>query len=299
MEARMRPDDDPGLALSGRTKVCLSLGYPIAQSLSPAIQTQAFRACGLEWIYIAWGVRAEHLAVTVQALRGAENFAGGNVTAPHKERIVPLLDGLTPEATRLGAVNVILRDQDRLIGDTTDGAGFLAAAREAGWSPEGKRILLLGAGGAARAVALALAGAGAANIRICNRTRERAESVAKLLEGTACQTRVSALAEASSGLSRADWVVNATSVGLHQDAPPLFDYGCLRPPLRVFDVVFLPRETPFLREARQRGCETLNGVGMLLQQAVLSFERWTGRAAPTDLMRRALTAALGKREQAG
>ncbi|HSB80240.1 MAG TPA: shikimate dehydrogenase [Candidatus Methylomirabilis sp.] len=286
------------LRLSGRTKVAMSLGYPITQSLSPEVQTTAFRSCGLDWIYIAWGVRPEHLAVTVQALRGAENFAGGNVTAPHKERIVPLLDGLTPAAERLQAVNVILRDQDRLIGDSTDGAGALAAVREAGWAPRGMRVLLLGAGGAARAVGCALVQAGVASVWVCNRTLARAKSVAALLQAAGCsQVRAGSLAEAPAALGRMDWVVNATSVGLQQDAPLLFDYSLLCPPLRVLDLVFFPRETPFLKQAREQGCATLNGVGMLLHQAALSFERWTGLEAPTALMRVTLTGALDRRER--
>ena len=289
-----------GLRLSGRTKICLSLGYPITQSLSPAVQTKAFQACGFDWIYIAWGVRPEHLSVTVQALRGAENFVGGNVTAPHKERIVSLLDDLTPEARRLQAVNVIRRESDRLLGDTTDGAGFLAAVREAGWEPRGKRALLLGAGGAARAVGVALVQAGVAEIRICNRTPVRAESVASLLTDIGCpEVRLISPLEVAAALCGVDWVVNATSVGLQKDAPPLFDYTLLRPPLHVFDLVFFPRETPFLCQARAQGCATLNGVSMLLQQAVLSFERWTDNKAPTEIMREALTAVLLERERSG
>lgn len=289
---------EAGLRLSGRTKVAMSLGYPITQSLSPQVQTTAFRSCGLDWIYIAWGVRPEHLAVTIQALRGAENFAGGNVTAPHKERIVPLLDGLTPAAERLQAVNVILRDQDRLIGDSTDGAGALAAVREAGWDPTGKRVLLLGAGGAARAVGCALAEAGVTSVQVCNRTLSRAESLTGLLQVAGCsEVRAGSLADAPAALRQVDWVVNATSVGLQRDAPSLFDYSLLRAPLRVLDLAFFPQETPFLKHARGQGCRILNGVGMLLHQAALSFERWTGLEAPTALMRETLTAALDQRAQ--
>jgi shikimate dehydrogenase len=286
------------LALSGKTKVCTSLGYPIAQSLSPAMQTAAFRARGLDWIYIAWGVRPEFLAVTVKALRANENFAGGNVTAPHKETIVPLLDGLTREAEPLRAVNVILRDGDRLIGHSTDGAGYVAALREAGYNCRGKRVLILGAGGAARAVGVALADAGVAEIWILNRTVTRAESVARLLADAGfSHVRVGPLAEAASALRQIDLVVNATSVGLQKEAPPLFDYGLLRPPALVSDLVFFPRETLFLRQAREQGCRTMNGLGMLLHQAVLSFERWTGRDAPVALMRHALLEALEARER--
>ncbi len=293
-----RETEGAGLRLTGLTRVCMSLGYPIAQSLSPTVQTRAFRVLGLDWIYIAWGVRAEHLEVTVRALRGSENFAGGNVTAPHKETIVPLLDGLTREAERLRAVNVILRDGDRLIGHTTDGAGYVAALREAGYDCRGKRVLILGAGGAARAVGVALADAGVAEIWILNRTVTRAESVARLLADAGfSHVRVGQLAEAASALRQVDLVVNATSVGLQKEAPPLFDYGLLRPPVLVSDLVFFPRETPFLQQAREQGCRTMNGLGMLLHQAVLSFERWTGMEPPVAVMRHALLEALEARER--
>jgi|GEM_PF-212116 shikimate dehydrogenase len=286
------------LQLSGRTKACFSLGYPIAQSLSPAMQTAAFRTRGLEWVYLPWSVPADALPATVQALRANDHFAGGNVTAPHKERIIPLLDALTPEAARVAAVNVVFRDGERLVGHTTDGPGYVAALREEGYDPRGKRVLLLGAGGAAKAVGLALVDAGAAEIRVLNRTAARAEAVARLLAAAGC-SRVQAgrLGEAESAVRQADLVVNATSIGLQKDAPPLFDYGLLPPTAFVSDLVFFPRETPFLRAARAQGCRTMNGLGMLLHQAVLSFERWTGLEAPKDVMREVLTAVLDQRER--
>ncbi len=284
--------------LSGRTKVCTSLGYPIAQSLSPVAQTAAFHARGIDWIYIAWGVRPEHLPVTVGALRASENYAGGNVTAPHKETIIPLLDGLTPAARRIGAVNVIVREGEALLGDTTDGAGYIAALREEGYDPAGKSILVFGAGGAAKAVAFALADAGVGEIRILNRSIPRAEALARMLADAGHpRVRIGPLTEAKQALARADLVVNATSVGLQPSAPPLFDYAFLRPPALVSDLVFLPRETPFLRRAREQGCRTMNGLGMLLQQAVLSFERWTGMEAPVSVMRSVLLDALEARER--
>jgi len=287
-----------GLLLSGRTKVCTSLGYPIAQSLSPAVQTAAFHARGLDWVYIAWGVRAGHLPVTVGALRASENYAGGNVTAPHKETIIPLLDGLRPAARRIGAVNVIVREGAALLGDTTDGAGYIAALREEGYDPAEKSVLVLGAGGAAKAVAFALADAGVGEIRILNRTIPRAEALARMLADAGHpRVHVGPLTEAKQALARADLVVNATSVGLQPTAPPLFDYAFLQPPALVSDLVFFPRETPFLRRAREQGCRTMNGLGMLLQQAVLSFERWTGMEAPVSVMRSVLLDALKARER--
>jgi shikimate dehydrogenase len=287
------------MELSGTTKVCTSLGYPISQSLSPAVQTAAFHAVGLNWVYIAWGVKVEHLPVTIQALRACDNYVGGNVTAPHKIAIVPMLDELTLTATRLQAVNVILRSKGKMVGDNTDGAGFIAALREQQIESKGKRVTVLGAGGAAKAVAFALQDAGVAEIRLVNRTLAHVEALASSLQATG-KTRVSVhpLAEAPTRfLEGVDLLVNATSVGLQPDARPLFDYGLLRPPLMVVDLVFFPRETPFLRRAQENGCRTLNGLGMLLHQAALSFQGWTGKAAPLALMRSKFEEALTARER--
>jgi len=291
----------PSLArLSGRTRVVFTLGYPVAQTLSPAMMTAAFQSSGIDWVYLGWSVPPEGLAVAVEALRANENFAAGNVTAPHKETIIPLLDGLTPDAERVGAVNVILREGARFIGHTTDGHGFVASLREEGMEPRGKGVLILGAGGAAKAVGFALADAGVGEIWIGNRTLARAEAVARLIaEQAGAKAHPAALTEVAALLSRVDLVVNATSVGLQRDASPLFDYGLLRPPLFVTDLVFSPRETPFLRQARAQGCQTMNGLGMLLHQAVLNFVRWTGMEAPVPLMRRFLLEALDERERRG
>jgi shikimate dehydrogenase len=153
-------------------------------------------------------------------------------------------------------------------------------------------------GGAARAVGVALADAGVAEMWILNRTVTRAESVVRLLaDAGLSHVRVGLLADAASALRQVDLVVNATSVGLQKEAPPLFDYGLLRPPVLVSDLVFFPRETRFLRQAREQGCRTTNGLGMHLHQAVLSFERWTGRNAPVPVRRNALLEVLEARER--
>ena len=203
---------------------------------------------------------------------------GGNVTAPHKAAIIPLLDGLTPMAARLQAVNVILRPDGKMIGDNTDGAGCINSLREEGMDPRGKRFTILGAGGAATAVAFALQEAGAAEIRVVNRTQSRAEAlVAKLKSvGNAAVSAHTYHDGAARLLDGSDLLVNATSVGLQPHAAPLLDYASLRPPLVVMDLAFLPRITPFLGAAQKNGCQTVNGVGMLLHQAALSFQGWTG-----------------------
>jgi shikimate dehydrogenase len=286
------------LTLSGTTRVCMSLGYPIAQSLSPGVQTAAFQACNLDWVYVPWAVRAPDLADTVKALRASETYAGGNATAPHKEALLALLDGVTPQAARVGAVNVIFRDGEKLIGDTSDGAGYVAALREAGVEPKGLCVLMLGAGGAARAVGLALVDAGVRAIGILNRTPERAATLGRLIREASGQVvNTGPLADAPRLLPEVDLVINATSIGLQPGAVPLFDYRPLRGPVVVSDLAFLPRETPFLRQCREQGCRAMNGLGMLLHQAVLSFESWTRQPAPVELMRTTLDAVLREREQ--
>jgi shikimate dehydrogenase len=157
---------------------------------------------------------------------------------------------------------------------------------------------MAGAGGAARAVGLALADAGVARITVLNRDPARAETVAAVVAGAGVATAAGPIADIGGALREADLLINATSIGLQPGAAPLFDYGLLAPPLIVSDLVFFPSETPFLKAARERGCRTMNGLGMLLHQAVLSFQRWTGHPAPAEIMRSTLAEVLAARERA-
>jgi shikimate dehydrogenase len=279
--------------IDGRTRLAFLLGYPVAHSLSPAMHQAAFAAAGLNAAYLPWAVSPARLPDAVTGLRALENFLGANVTVPHKEAIFPLLDGLTAEAEAVGAVNTIVRRGDRLEGDNTDGVGFLAALRqELSAGVEGLEAAVLGAGGAARAVAVALARAGAQRIVVVNRSPDRARRLADLVRARFPGRSVAAERlhagwrpefQAGRGL-----LVNTTSVGLHAEDPPLFAYESLASGMLVCDLIYSPPETPLLRAARIHGCQAANGLGMLLHQGALAFERWLGRRAPVHAMRRAL-----------
>jgi shikimate dehydrogenase len=285
------------MPIDGRTSLAFLLGHPVAHSLSPAMHQAAFAAAGLNAAYLPWDVTPRRFAAAVAGLRSLENFLGANVTVPHKEAVGPLLDGRTAEAEAIGAVNTLWRDGERLLGDNTDGAGFLAALAEA-WPDRdlSRPAVLLGAGGAARAVAVSLARAGAQEIILANRTVARARDLGEFLAARfpVSRVRIEGLHPAwrPEGIPPASLLVNTSAVGLHAEDPPLFDYGSLDPSLAVCDLIYAPPETPLLRAAAAQGCRTLNGLGMLLHQGALAFARWTGLPAPTDAMRSALQAAL-------
>ncbi len=261
------------------------IGHPVAHSLSPAIQGAALRAAGVDATYDRWDTPPDDLAARVAALREPDCL-GANVTIPHKQAILPLLDEVAPLAAGIGAVNTVVNDQGRLTGHNTDGGGFVAALREAGFEPSGKRFLLVGAGGAARGIAFALREAGAA-IAISNRTAARAEALAEAVGAEAVPF--------DAPPAPYDCVVNCTSAGMHgsgaEDALPC-DPAAAEPATLVVDIVYAPEETPLLRAARAAGLPVLGGLPMLIHQGALAFHLWTGRPAPLDAMREAARAAL-------
>lgn len=280
---------------SDAARRALLLAWPAGHSLSPAMHDAAFRELGIAARYEAREVPPEGLAEAVAELRGP-GVLGANVTVPHKEAVLALLDGLEPEAAAIGAVNTIVRADGGLRGANTDGAGFLRALRQdAGFDPAGAEVLLLGAGGAARAVAHALLGAGAARVGLHNRTPERAAALAAAFAERG-ELRVLEAGELSGGLERADLLVNTTSVGMARggrdpDVSPL-PAGLLPRRALVVDLVYRPARTRLLREAEAAGLPTQNGLPMLVYQGAEAFERWTGRAAPVAVMRAAAEAAL-------
>ncbi|MBI3522753.1 MAG: shikimate dehydrogenase [Chloroflexi bacterium] len=240
------------------------------------MHSAAFGALGLTHEYELRDVAPEDLAGAVDGLRSPDTL-GANVTVPHKERIVPFLDAVAPEALRIGAVNTVVKTEDRLRGENTDRAGFTAALDESGVFVRGKRVLVLGAGGAARAVIIALT-KGGARIEVANRTQARARLLASLFGVTAV-----AWPERLDGY---DLVVNATSAGLHGE-DPLAGMALPRK-MVVVDLVPMREETVLLTRARAEGCVVVDGLLMLLHQAAGSFTLWTGREAPLEAMRAAL-----------
>ncbi|HEX5506765.1 MAG TPA: shikimate dehydrogenase [Thermomicrobiales bacterium] len=279
-----------------RHSVVPLLGHPVAHSLSPAFQDAAFAHAGIAARYALWDVAPGELAAAVARLRDP-GVLGANVTVPHKEAVVALLDALTPRAARVGAVNTIVKRGDVLEGDNTDQDGFLAPLRERGLALAATRAVLLGAGGAARAVAAALLDAGVPALTIANRTPARAAALARDLgdpRARALGLDAPALGDALAG---AGLVVNATATatGWADDAP--LDAAALDrlpPGALAYDLTY--RATPFLRAAAARGLATLDGLPMLVEQGALAWQRWTGREPPRAAMRAAAEAAVAARD---
>ncbi len=251
----------------------------------------AYRQLGLDWRYINCEVPPEHLA---DAVRGAHamGWKGFNCSIPHKVAVIEHLDGLGRSAEIIGAVNTIVRRGDQLIGENTDGKGFVKALQEV-VDPQGKRVVLFGAGGAARAVAVELALAGAASFRIVNRGSERGRALANLLCGkTPAKAEWVAWQSAYCIPEDADIVINATSIGLFPDVDATLDLNVdtLRPELVVADGIHNPPLTRLLRAAKARGCRTVDGLGMLVNQGVIGVEYWTGRTPDAQVMRESLLA---------
>lgn len=288
------------LRITGKARVAGVFGDPVEHSLSPVMHNRAFAALGLEWVYVPFHVRAAVLADALQGVR-ALGLVGVNLTIPHKIAALDLVDGLSVEARLIGAVNTVHCVEGRLTGYNTDGRGFVRSlAEEAGETPRGQRVVIVGAGGAAKAVAVQLALDGAAQITVLNRTPERGAALAQHLRE---HTGVHAVAhayddpQAGQAIAGATLVINATDRGMwpHTEELPPVDVTALSPHALVCDLIYNPLETRFLRAARRRGCRVLPGLGMLLYQGALAFEIWTGQPAPVAEMRAALNEALADR----
>jgi shikimate dehydrogenase len=267
--------------LSAATAVVAVIGDPVAHSLSPRLHNAAFAAMGIDWVSVGLPVRAGRAD---EALRGAAalGLRGLSVTMPHKEAVADAVDRLGAVAARLGAVNCVAFDDGVAVGENTDGAGLVAALRRGGrFDPDGRRCLVVGAGGAARAAVVGLADAGAGEVVVVNRTRERAEAAAALAGDSG---RVGSAEDATA----CDLVVNATPLGMdgvrtEGEGLPI-DPRYLRAGQWVVDLVYHPRRTPWLEVAESAGATVSNGVGMLVHQAALQVARWTGGDVPVEAM---------------
>jgi shikimate dehydrogenase len=276
--------------ISASTRVAGIIGDPVRHSLSPVLHNAAYRELGLDWVYLAFEVPGGDGPGALAAMR-LLGIAGLSVTMPHKNAVVAACDVLTERAARLQSVNTVTRLGDsRLEGDSTDGEGFLRAVREAGCDPGGLDALVLGAGGAARAVALALADCGA-RVRLSARRLPAATAAAALVQGVPVPWEERDDAARSAGM-----VVNATPIGMavegsRSDEAPVASSSWHADHVAA-DLVYHPIETRFLRDARSHGAATVNGLGMLVHQAGLQVERWTGVGAPIAVMRAAVNATL-------
>lgn len=280
--------------ITGKTRLVGVMGDPIEHSVSPPMHNAAFRSLGLDFAYVPFRVKKADLVPAVEAIR-ALSIRGLNVTIPHKVRIIPLLDKVDPLAQEIGAVNVVVNERGILTGYNTDAEGFLKVLLEQDIEPKGKNVVIIGAGGAARAIAFVLAVRGA-YLTILNRTFSSATTCAADVSRNA-GNRIEALVldshNLSASLKKADIVVNATNVGMFPQADEtLVPGGLMQPDLIVADIVYNPLKTRLLREAEKAGARTINGLEMLIWQGALAFEKWTGEKAPLNIMRKESTIAL-------
>jgi shikimate dehydrogenase len=263
-----------GRVITGATRAVGIIGDPVGHSRSPAMHNAAFDALGLDWVYVAFPVARGHGAAAVRAVTTL-GLAGLNVTMPHKADAAAACDDLAPEAAALGAVNTVVNANGTLAGHSTDGDGFLRAVEDEGVKVAGLGVLVIGAGGAARAIAHALGRVGA-HVTVAARRPDAARSAASLAPDGDAVGFDGIIVEGF------DLIVNATPLGMDGEAPP-FDVAKLHPGQFVYDAVY-PVETPLLREARARGVRATGGLGMLVHQGALSFSLWTGVAPPLEVM---------------
>jgi shikimate dehydrogenase len=269
------------MGIRGTTRVTGLFGYPVTHSLSPAMHNAAFEHAGLDYCYVTFPVRPGMLKDAVAAIR-ALHLRGVNVTVPHKEDVIPFLDEVDQEASFIGAVNTILDEEDALKGFNTDGRGFMESIAEASVSVAGKTVLIIGAGGACRAISYYLS--------------EKAE---KLLLFDIDEARITKLQDdlgairpnvyrmkVMASLDGIDMIINATPLGLKDTDPYPLDVSLIREGMTVCDLIY--KLTPLLKAAAEKGCKTIDGLGMLLHQGALAFEIWTGVKPPVDIMRKAL-----------
>jgi shikimate dehydrogenase len=275
-------------ATSSLQPICALFGQPVAGNPTQYMIEKAFSHHGLDWRYLTLEVAPQDLGDAIRGMR-AMGFRGGNVTKPHKVAVVEFLDDLSPPAALMGAVNCIVRDDRRLLGENTDGKGFMQSLRSL-IDPAGKRVVLLGAGGAARAIAVELALAGAAELTIVNRTPQRGAALAELLgQKTPLQARHVTWEDEYAVPAEAQILINATSIGFENGAervPVRFDE--VAADLIVADVIATPPNTAFLAEAVARGLRTLDGLGMIVNQGAIAFELWTGIRPDVAVMREAV-----------
>lgn len=282
------------MQVKATTKIYGIFGHPVSHSLSPLMHNSAFAALGLDCVYTAFDVRPDDIGKAADAIR-ALGISGVNVTIPHKQTIIPHLDEVSSDAKHTGAVNTVKNENGRLTGYNTDVGGFMRAAREElGVSPEGASVLLLGAGGAARAVISAFGMNGAKRIAVTNRTRDKAEKLAEEFAGLFPDTSIYPVDSGDAGavakeLGLTDVIVNSTSGGMEGSRELEFNIEALRDGAAVYDLVYKPRETRLVKEAKALGHKAVGGLGMLLYQGALSFEIWTGETAPVGVMRKAIS----------
>lgn len=277
------------IVINGNTELYGIIGNPVGHSFSPEMHTLAFQYISKNAIYIPFLVEEEHLPSVPTAL-SILGVSGFNVTVPFKESIVPYLNELSAEAQFLGSVNTVTYKDGKWIGHSTDGSGFVRSAKVEGLTFRGKKVLLYGGGGSARAVAAAISKEGISSLCLVNRTRNRAEKIAELIKENAPQIEV---VLGGTTHEEFDILINCTSVGLDGEECAVPNDQIKRVKC-VIDIVYNPPKTPLIKKAEVYGIPTFNGLGMLLYQAIEAFEIWTGEKAPVEVMDRSLRRSMYK-----
>jgi shikimate dehydrogenase len=284
------------MMINGKTRVCAIIGDPVEHSLSPVMHNAAFKELGLNLVYVAFTVTSTELKTAVLGAKSL-GLRGLNVTMPHKNAIIHYLDEVDSTAKSIGAVNTVLNNQGKLIGYNTDGSGAMIALQENGVYPEEKKLVLLGAGGAAKAIAYQAA-QDVEELVILNRTAEKAKKLAEALKSFDAKVKAGTLSSEvlKQELPTTDILVNATSAGMHPDvdiSPVPSDL--LHSDLSVMDIIYNPLETKLLKDAKSAGAKVVSGIEMLLYQGAVAFEIWTNCPAPVEVMREAALNELEKR----
>ncbi|EMF0205754.1 MULTISPECIES: shikimate dehydrogenase [Enterococcus] len=282
--------------ISGKTKLTGFFAKPASHSLSPLMHNLAFSHWGIDAVYLAFEVDQTNLRQAVESIRTLD-MLGVNVSMPNKTAVLAYLDQLSPEAELIGAVNTIVHQEQRLIGYNTDGMGFVRSVNETGHPIKNQKIVVLGAGGAAKAIAVQMALEGAQEITIYKRLNATflplKEYFAKVSEKTGCPIRLHDYADESQlalDLSQANLLINATDIGMgsKKDQLPIADVKLLHSQLAVFDLIYSPSETRLIQEAKKMGIKAYNGLGMLIHQGAIAFELWTHREMPVQNIRERL-----------
>ena len=286
------------MQITGQTKIVGIIGAPITHSRSPQIHNAAIAALGLDYVYVPFHVQPDDLGAAIEGFK-ATNVIGINVTIPHKQNVIPYLDEISREATLIGAVNTLIFKDGAISGENTDAPGFLQAMQEDGLDvPQGGSAVVIGAGGSARAIVVALALAGVRTICITNRTVSRAVALATdLSEKTSVSIYGIGLDDSmlSDAVGTSQLIVNTASTSMDVSHPLLINPEWLEPQSIVYDIVYTPPETRLLRAAAEKGCHTIGGLGMLVHQGAIAFERWTGVNPPIEIMRQALQGAFDQK----
>jgi shikimate dehydrogenase len=280
--------------LTGHTHIVGVIGDPVEHSRSPQMHNAAFAKAGLDYVYVPFHVRPDDLADAIAGFK-AINVVGINVTLPHKQAVIRSVTSISREAELIGAVNTLTFVEGNIYGDNTDAPGVLKALEEDGnmsGSPVGENVVVLGAGGAARAVVVALALRGVASITIANRTVEKAVSLAEEMDrktGVSMQGMGLTDERLPLAVRESKLLVNTATTSMDVTQPLLISADWLQPNTIVYDIVYTPPVTPLMQAATERGCQTLGGIGMLVHQGAIAFEKWTGVTPCTETMHQALS----------